>query len=268
MPSSNGLEMEGRVALVAGGSKGIGRATALRLGRMGADVAVAARSEDLGEAVAEEIRGMGRRAVYLNNDVSVVESAQEMVKRTVDELGRVDALVVSGAAGGGQSGVKALPFIDIDPHLYADYLHSQLITRLNMIGAALPAMREQGYGKIVLISSDAGRVPTTSESLFGVANAGLQFGIKAIAREVARFGVRINAVSITVTKDTGTWEGYKVGDTPGELLMKVFKRIEEKTPLRLNEPEDVAAAACFFASSASDQITGATVSVNGGLCFP
>jgi 3-oxoacyl-[acyl-carrier protein] reductase len=258
--------MEGRVALVCGASKGIGKATALRLAEMGADVAVAARSEDLGQAVADEIVGIGRRSVFIKTDVSNVDSAQAMVRTTVEKLGRVDAMVVSGSAGGGS--VKAEPFIDIDPHSYPEYMTSQLITRLNAIGAALPAMRDQNYGKIVLVTSDAGRVPTTSESLFGVACAGLQFGVRAIGREVARFGIRINAVSITVTKGTGTWDGYLVGDAPGELLLKVFKRIEDKTPFDLNEPEDVAAAACFFASPASDQITGATLSVNGGLSFP
>lgn len=263
---SDTLEMAGRVALVGGASKGIGRAAALRLAHLGADVAVAARSEDLGKAVADEVKATGRRSIFVKTDLSSVESAQAMVKTTCDEFGRVDALIVSGSGGG--PSVKALPFIDIDPHTYGDYMTSQLVTRLNAIGAALPTMRDQGYGKIVLITSDAGRIPTTSESMFGVACAGLQFGVKAIGREVAGFGIRINAVSITVTKDTGTWDGYLVGDTPGELLLKVFKRIEDKTPLRLNEPSDIAAAACFLASPISDQITGATISVNGGLSFP
>jgi 2-hydroxycyclohexanecarboxyl-CoA dehydrogenase len=262
---SNDLEMQGRVALVAGGSKGIGRAAALRLAALGADVAVVSRGEN-GKAVAEEVKSMGRRAVAIQADLSDVDECAAMAKQALSALGRIDVLVVSGSQD--REDVAGRPFIDTDPHDYPAFLTSQLLTKLNPIGAVLPSMREQGYGKVVVLTTDAGRVPTVSSALFGAAAAGLQFGVRAIGKEVARFGIRVNAVSITVTKGTAIWDNYLEGQAPGENLVKAYKRIEDMTPFHMNTPEDVANAVCFFASPISDQISGATLSVNGGASFP
>jgi 2-hydroxycyclohexanecarboxyl-CoA dehydrogenase len=262
---SNDPEMHGRVALIAGGSKGIGRATALRLAGMGADVAVVSRGEN-GQAVAEEIKSMGRRAIAIQADLSDVEECKAMAKQALSALGRIDALVVSGSEV--PQAVDGRPFIDTDPHDYPNFFTAQLISKLNPIGAVLPSMRDQGYGKVVVLTTDAGRVPTVSSSLFGAAAAGLQFSVRAIGKEVARFGVRVNAVSITVTKGTSIWNGYLEGDAPGEHLAKAYKRIEDMTPFHVNTPEDVANTVSFFASPISDQISGATLSVNGGVSFP
>jgi len=258
--------LHGKTALIGGGSKGIGRACALRLAQAGADVAIVARNAPAGEAVVREVQDLGRRSVFIRADLSDCESARAMADEARAALGQIDILVVSG--GGGPAQLKAAPFIDVDPHSYPDYLVGQLLTRLNGIGAVLPIMREQNYGKIVLVTTDAGRVPTPSESLFGVAGAGLLFGVRAIGREIARFGVRLNAVAITVTKGTGTWEGYQTGNVPGDVLAKVFARIEEISAFGLNSPTDVAEAVYFLACPASDQISGAVVSVNGGVSFP
>jgi 2-hydroxycyclohexanecarboxyl-CoA dehydrogenase len=262
---SEDAPLAGRVALVGGGSKGIGRAAALRLARAGADVAIAARHEEAGHAVAEEIRALGRRSLFVQADLADYDSAEALAAAVVEEFGGIDILVVSGGSGGAG---KALPFAETDPRTFPDYLVGQLLTRLNAIGAVLPSMRARGYGKIVLVTTDAGRVPTTSEALFGGAAAALMFIVRAAGREISRDGVRLNAVSITVTQGTGTWEGYRTGDVPGPVLAKVFKRIEELSAFGLNTPEDVAETIYFLASPGSDQISGATISVNGGVSFP
>lgn len=258
--------LAGKVALIGGGSKGIGRACALRLAGAGADVAIAARNDEAGQAVAREVRALGRRATFIQADLSDCESARAMAAAAEAEFGGIDILVVSGAGGGPL--VTALPFVDIDPLHYPDYLTGQLLTRLNAVGAVLPTMRSRGYGKIVLVTTDAGRVPTPGESMFGIAAAGLMFGVRAIAREIARFGVRLNAVSITVTTDTGTWEQYQTDSVPSEVLTRVFAKIEASAQFGVNSPLDVAEAVSFFASPASDQVSGAVLSVNGGVSFP
>jgi 3-oxoacyl-[acyl-carrier protein] reductase len=262
---SEELEMQGRVALVAGGSKGIGRATALKLAALGADVAVVSRGES-GKVVADEIKALGRSGVHIQADLSDVDACADMTKQVLEALGRIDVLVVSGSQDPQE--VSGRPFIDTDPHSYPTFLKSQMLTKLNPVGAVLPTMREQGYGKVVLLTTDAGRLPTVSSALFGAAAAGLQFSVKAIGKEVARFGIRVNAVSITVTKGTAIWDNYLEGDAPGENLVNAYKKIEDMTPFHMNTPEDVANAVCFFASPISDQVSGATLSVNGGASFP
>ncbi len=261
---SDELEMLGRVALVAGGSKGIGRASALRLAALGADVAVVSRGEG-GAAVAEEVKALGRRGVAIRADLSDVDQCAAMAQQALAALGGIDVLVVSGSQD--REDVAGRPFIDTDPHTYSSFLKAQLLTKLNPIGAVLPGMRERGYGKIVVLTTDAGRIPTVSAALSGAAAAGLQFSVRAIGKEVARYGIRVNAVSITVTKGTGIWDDYLGGKAPGENLVKAYKKIEEMTPFHVNTPEDVANAVCFFASPISDQISGATLSVNGGASF-
>jgi 3-oxoacyl-[acyl-carrier protein] reductase len=263
--SEDALPLAGRIALVGGGSRGIGRAAALRLARAGADVAVAARHQEAGLAVAQEIRALGRRSLFIRADLADYDSAEVMAGTVVEEYGGIDILVVSG--GGGGAG-EALLFAETDPRTFPDYLVGQLLTRLNAIAAVLPSMRARGYGKIVVVTTDAGRVPTTGEALFGGAAAALMFIVRAAGRELSRDGLRLNAVAITVTQDTGTWESYLTGDVPGPIMARVFRRIEDASAFGLNTPSDVAEAIYFLASPGSDQISGATISVNGGVSFP
>lgn len=264
-PGGDARPLAGRVALVAGGSKGIGRECALRFARAGADVVIAARQQEPAHALRREIEALGGSAACAQGDLADCDAASAIVQTALDSFGKVDIMVVSGGDG---PSLSALPFADTDPRSYPDYLVGQLLTRLNAIGAVLPAMRQQGYGKIVLVTTDAGRVPTPGEALYGAAGAGLMFAVRAIGREIARFGVRLNAVSITITQGTATWSGHRAGDVGSETLSSVFRKIEKLAAFRVNTPEDVAGAVFYLASPESDQVSGAVLSVNGGVSFP
>ncbi len=259
-------DLTGRVALVTGGSKGIGRAVSLRLAEAGADVLVAARRADAAGDVLNAIRSQGRRATFLPVDLVDCDSVNAMVQEAVARFGQVDIVVASGAGG------RAFPrlFVDTDPHSFPAYFEGTIFARLYTIAAALPHLRERGYGKIVVVTTDAGRVPTPAESLIGGAAAGLIFMVRAMAREVARFGIRVNAVSTTLTRDTPPWERWMRDHEGGssEVLDRAFEKIAKRAPFGMNEPGDVAEAVLFFASPASDQMTGATLSVNGGISYP
>jgi 3-oxoacyl-[acyl-carrier protein] reductase len=120
----------------------------------------------------------------------------------------------------------------------------------------------------VLLTTDAGRVPTPGESFIGGAAAALVFMVRALGRELARHQVRINAVAVTLTRDTPGYDWYAAqGEDSDNVLVKAFRKLERETPFGLNTPADVANALLFLASDAAAQITGTTLSVNGGVSF-
>jgi 3-oxoacyl-[acyl-carrier protein] reductase len=259
-------ELAGRVALVTGGTKGIGRAVSVRLAEAGADVAVAARGAETAQPVVDEIRALGRHAEFFPVDLVDYDSVEAMTGEAVARFGHLEVVVASGAGG------RAFPrlFLDTDPHSIPAYFEGTIFARLYTAAATLPHLRERGYGKVVFVTTDAGRVPTPAESLIGSAAAGVLFMVRALAREVARHGIRVNAVSTTLTKDTPPWERWTRDHQGGstEVLDKAFEKIARRVPFGINEPRDVAEAVRFLASPASDQVTGAILSVNGGISFP
>jgi 2-hydroxycyclohexanecarboxyl-CoA dehydrogenase len=262
---SDGSALDGRHALVAGGSRGIGRETSLRLACDGVDVAILARDRARAEKVAEEVRALGRRALPLQADLNDFNSVDLAVTTATEAGFPPDILVVTGSAG---SPTEIAPFASLHPSTFANYFEGQLFTRLHALSAVLPGMTERGYGKVVFVTTDAGRVPTPGEAMHGAAAAALIFIVRAIAQEVARNGIRVNAVSITVTRDSAAWEDHHAGGLAGPRLTEIFQRVEARAPFGLNEASDVADVVAFLASKETDQITGATISVNGGTSFP
>jgi 3-oxoacyl-[acyl-carrier protein] reductase len=131
-------------------------------------------------------------------------------------------------------------------------------------------MRTSGYGKIVLITSDGGRVPTPSEAIVGSAAAAVVFMTRAVARELARDGVRVNSLAITLTKDTPGHDRMveRQADGSGGVLDQAFARLEAKMPFGLGAAAEVADLAAFLLAPETDGITGATISVNRGGYFP
>ncbi len=253
-----GTDLKGKVALITGSTGGIGRVIALKFSENGAAVIINGRTPESGAETVNEIKGLGGNATFEKADISVYGEVKEMVDRALVKMPQIDILVVSGG------GVLTNPnfFMEIDPDTYIDFINSQYFSRLYCVRAVLDHMVERKRGKIVLIGTDAGRWPTPGETLPGGAGAALVMTTKVLAGEIARWGIRINTISTTVTGDTPSLDNVFHGPAA-----KIFKRAMERQPFPITT-NDIAEAALFLASKASDQITGQTLSVNGGLCFP
>jgi 2-hydroxycyclohexanecarboxyl-CoA dehydrogenase len=231
-----------RVALVTGGGGGIGRAIALALAADGRAVAVA------------DLRPDGAEETAVALDVTDGASVAAAAGQARDLLGPVDILV-------NNAGWDELhPFLETDEEFWDRVIEVNLKGCLRMTRALLPGMVERGFGRLVNIGSDAGRVGSSLESVYSGAKGGVIAFTKTIAREVARSGVTANTVCPGPTR-TPMLEG--MAETGGEKLIDSLVRA---VPMRrLGEPEDVAAAVAFLASERAGYITGQTLSVSGGL---
>jgi 2-hydroxycyclohexanecarboxyl-CoA dehydrogenase len=246
------MRLEGRIALVTGGASGIGAATARRLAAEGARVAIGDINEDGARAIAGELDGL---ACVL--DVTSVESAAEAVGKVASELGDIDVLV-------NNAGTDLFEFfVNTTPGLWDFVLGINLRGVLAVTHAVLPGMQERRSGSIVNVSSEAGRVGSQGSAVYSAAKGGVIGFTKAIAREAARYRVRVNAVA------PGPIETPLLNAAP-KLLGERGKRLKQAmvntTVLgRSGEPDEVAAAIAFLASDDASYITGQTLGVSGGL---
>jgi 2-hydroxycyclohexanecarboxyl-CoA dehydrogenase len=249
-------------ALVLGGTYGVGAAISRQLAEEGFDVVVSARRS--APSLLEELRAHAVRAEFVAGDLGVWEEVNQVTQAAWDRLGGLNVVVVSGKP------LSAPPrlFLESDPADFDEYLHTMAVSRLYAARAAAPLMRDAGGGRIIFLTSDAGRVPTPAESLVGAGAAAVVFATRALARELARHGIRVNTVSLSLTRDTPSWERYQAGKGSGEVLWKAFEKIEQAAPFGLNEAVDVAALVAFLAGPRAGRISGATISLNGGISFP
>jgi 2-hydroxycyclohexanecarboxyl-CoA dehydrogenase len=242
------VRLEGRKALVTGGASGIGAAVAARLAAEGAEVWVGDIDTDGAERVAGEVNGHA-----LELDVTEVESARAAVAAIG---GRLDILVNN--AGTDEFGF----FTYTTPEQWQRVLAINLVGVLNCTHAALPGMQEAKYGRIVSVSSEAGRVGSKGSAVYSAAKAGIIGFTKAIARENARYEITANAVAPGPI-ETPLLMGAKEF---GEIGEKVIETMKSSTQMgRLGQPEEVAAAVAFLASDDATYVTGETLGVSGGL---
>jgi 2-hydroxycyclohexanecarboxyl-CoA dehydrogenase len=243
-----------RVALVTGGGGGIGGAIAAELAADGHAVAVAdLRAAAAGE-VADALVAGGGRAAPVEVDVTDGESVARAAAAAEERLGPVDVLV--NAAGWDE----LRPFVETDADFWERVIAINFTGCLHTTRALLPGMIERGFGRIVNVASDAGRVGSSLESVYSGAKGGVIAFTKTIAREAARHGVTANAVCPGPTR-TPMLEGMTAEG--GEKLVDALVRA---VPMRrLGEPEDVAFAVAFLASDRAAYVTGQTLSVSGGL---
>jgi 2-hydroxycyclohexanecarboxyl-CoA dehydrogenase len=178
----------------------------------------------------------------------------------------VDVLVASG----GPREPRPLLFASSTPEHSVALLQSRLFPRLYALHAAVAHMRDRAYGKIVLLTTDAARTPTPSEAIIGAAGASVMFLTRALGAELARYGIRVNAIATTLTTGTPPHDEYlrAVEGGANETIMKAFAKAEQRVKFRINTPDDLAEYVLFLASPESDQISGSTLSINGGLSFP
>jgi 2-hydroxycyclohexanecarboxyl-CoA dehydrogenase len=244
------MEMQNRAVIVTGGASGIGRATALLLAREGASVFVGDIDEAGGEATATEARGHGLNLEFLKLDLQLPSSIAAFADAVHKKIQRVDGLV--NAAGWD----RIQPFMENPPEMWDDLIAINLMGAVRLTRAVLPPMIEAGAGKIVNISSDAGRVGSMGETVYAAAKGGLIAFTKSLAREMARHKINVNCVCPGPT-DTPLFQ--RQPDRMKEALTRAipFRRIAR--------PEDIAEAVMFFAGGRSDYITGQVLSVSGGL---
>jgi 3-oxoacyl-[acyl-carrier protein] reductase len=268
------IDLSGRVALVTGGSRGLGRADALTLARAGADVVIAdilvesdesgeadrygplaqaARAQGLvkTEATADEIRDMGRRALALKCDVTDTGQVGETVQRAVEELGSVDILVNNA---GTLDHVGQLE--NQVPELWERDLRVNLTGAFNCSRAVWPHMKERGWGRIVNMASVAGTLGGFGQASYSTTKAGLLGLTRSLALEGARHGITVNAI---VPGIIGT-EAFHFGNP--EMNERMVKRTAMR---RAGEPQDIANAIAFLCSDLASYVTGVGLNVSGGI---
>lgn len=241
-------ELLDRVAIVTGAGRGIGRAVALELATQGADVALVARTEAQLQAVAEEIRALGRRAEVVVADVAQSSEVNEAVSRAVKSFGRLDILVNNA---GITRDTLILRMKDED---WDKVLEVNLRSAFYFARACAKHMLKNRYGRIVNISSVSGLVGNAGQCNYAASKAGLLGLTKSLARELASRGVTVNAVAPGVIK-TDMTEG--IATDPA---------VTSRIPLgKVGTVQDVANAVRFFASERSGYITGQVLAVDGGM---
>src|SRR3954454_12510444 len=242
------MRFEGRKALVTGGAGGIGAATVRRLAAEGAEVWVADLNEDAAKEVAAEVSG---HAVHL--DVTDPESAKAAMAAAG---GTLDVLINN--AGMDEFGF----FGETDPGQWERVLAVNLVGVLACTHAALPGMRDAGYGRIVSTSSEAGRVGSKGSAVYSAAKGGVIAFMKVIAREYARYGITVNSIAPGPIETPLLMQAKEFG----EIGEKILSNMTAGTQLRrLGQPEEVAAAVAFLCSDDSSYVTGECIGVSGGM---
>ncbi len=246
--------LESKVAIVTGGAQGIGRAISKRLAAEGAAVAIADIQTDAADKVAAELRASGARSIAVKLDVTSFDSANAAAARIERELGPLDILINNA----GWDELK--PFVATTPEFWDKVIAINYRGVLNCCRAIVPRMQARGAGgKIVSIASDAGRVGSTGEAVYAGCKAAIIGFSKTLAREVARNAINVNVVCPGPT-ETALLKSAMAGREG------VLAAMAKGIPLRrLGQPEDLAGAVAFFASSDADYATGQVISVSGGL---
>ncbi len=249
------FRLDGQVAVVTGGGRGIGRGIAYGLAATGADVVVTARREHEIEETADGIRSLGRRAVAIPGDITDGEFVEELARRAKDEMGRV-TIWVSNAGGADDRTPRHLADM---PDRQWDY-QLDLNLRAVFTGARAAARVLDDGGSIINISSGAARKGSPNNGPYAVAKAGVDSLTMTLSLELAPRGIRVNGVA--------------PGPIPTEVFMEFFGATDEDLPSmaknwgiplgRLGTPEDVATAVVYLASPAASWVTGQTLLVNGG----
>ena len=245
------FDLTGKVAIVTGGGKGIGRAIALGLAESGAAVTVAASSQQEIETVAEEIIKMGGKSIAVVTDLTINEQLENVVQKTLSTFGRIDILVNNAA----RSFLRSL--LDLredgwdkvfDTNVKAAWLLSRIVAR---------QMIEQKSGQIINITTVGAEKAEVGMAAYGCSKAALKMLTRCMAREWAAYGIRVNAVGPTLTR---TEFSKPIWSNP-----EIAKLVTSTIPMgRLAEPEEIVGAVLFLASGAANFITGQSIYVDGG----
>ena len=260
-------DLEGKVAIVTGGSGGIGRGIAARLGARGATVVVNGRSEERAAHVVDEIRAAGGKAHFQSGDVGSTSDMRTLAQSVVEKFGRID-IVVPNAGGFDEQArdpkVRG-PFAGIDLERVTNFAGQALLGKLAVVQASVPYLRENG-GSVVFVTSEGGRAPTPGQTGIAAFSAGLIQVSKLLSKELSRDKIRVNCVCVTVVRDTPSWQAaFDHDDAVSVAHRRQYEKIVERAPFGIASPPDIGDVVSFLASDESMYLTGAVLSPTGGL---
>lgn len=242
--------LDNKVAIVTGGSRGIGKSIALELARNGAKVVINYNSNaDAANQVVDEIMALGGAAFASQADVSDHAQAKVLVEETISRFGKIDILVNNAGITRDRS------FLKLTEENWRKVIDVNLNSAFNTISAALPKMVEQKFGRIINISSVIGQSGNIGQTNYAASKAGLIGFTKSLALETANKGITVNAIC------PGFIETEMVSEIPGEILEKIISKIPQR---RLGQSHEIARAVLYLATD-GDYITGQQLNVNGGL---
>ena len=249
--NSDEVRVPGKIALVTGAARGIGRACALALAEAGADIALGLKNIQADSGLVKEIEALGRKALPLQMDVSKMDEINAAVMKAAEYFGRIDILI-NNAGIAPENNIENVTETDfdytLDVNLKGTFFTSQHVGRW---------MIKQQFGRIINISSQAGFIALPTESVYCMTKAGISHLTKCFAVEWAKYNITVNAVAPTFIYTPGTEEYLANEETKKMVISKIALG-------RIGEPKDVANAVLFLASPAAALITGTTLMIDGG----
>jgi 3-oxoacyl-[acyl-carrier protein] reductase len=245
--------LKGRVAVVTGASRGIGKAIALELAKQGANVIVNyVSSENSANEVVKQIESLGSRSLAMKADVSDFNQATDLINKAVEEFGKIDILVNNAGI------TRDTLIMMMSEEDWDDVLRINLKSTFNCSKAAVKHMMRKRYGRIINISSVAGQMGNVGQTNYSASKAGQIGFTKALAREIAPRNVTVNAVAAGYV-ETDIWDGV-----PEEVRQGILGMVPMK---RKGEPEEIAYAVAFLASDKAGYITGQCLGIDGGMAM-
>jgi len=246
------FSLKDKVALITGASRGIGEATAIGLAQAGADLAIVSRKLPDLEKVGEGIKKLGRKCLPVQAHLGKVEEINQLVKRVLEEFGKIDILVNNAATNPTMASA-----IDVDERAWDSIMNLNLKGLFFLGQAVARVMREKGGGKIINVSSVAGITPDLLP-LYSISKAGVNMVTKVMAQQWAQYNIRVNAIAPGLTKTRFSEALWKNPD--------ILKMAMRKTPMaRPADPEEMVGAIIYLASEASSYVTGQILAIDGGI---
>ena len=255
-----GFGLEGRVALITGGGRGIGHSVALTLAAQGVDIALCGRTVETLEATAEEIRALGVRVFPIQADVAELSDIERFVKEAHRQAGRIDVLVNNAVSS------QYAPFNEQSDDHWRHHLDVKLMACIRTAREVTPYLKEQRWGRIVNIGGMTARIVAPLRITNGVVNAGVTNFTKQLANQIAPFNITVNCVHPGATQTDRQTQGFqRRAKDAGISIEEMIERATAEIPLgRLIQPQDIANAVLFYCSPLADAVTGQSIAVDGG----
>lgn len=254
------FELDGKVALVTGGSRGIGRAVALKLAGQGANIAICGRTRESLDEAAGQVEALGVRCWTYEADVSLLDDVERVVRKTGEDAGQIDLLVNNAVTS------TSAPFDELTDELFRYHIDVKLMAYIRIARLVLPFMQKQGGGRIVNIGGMTARIVAPLRMTNGVVNAGVANFTKQFAGYAAPSNVTVNCVHPGYTATERVQQMFKreAKETGLSVEEIVTKRTQDIPLGRLIQPDDMASAVLFFCSPMAQMITGQCIAVDGG----